>query len=179
MDIVSFYPKESTINLNTKIEIKLNLQVKNYSDGIEVLLDKKPIDGKISYDKDSNVLIFTPTNLLKLNSKYQVKLKRSVVGVDENNLERDFTFEFETINKKKIDMIKIEKGQFILGDQTRKLWNFSSPTQEAFITYDYLIGEAPVTFEIYDQYTRDMKLPLIDDNGWGRKSRPVININLV
>ena len=176
LDIVSFYPKESTINLNTKIEIKLNLQVKNYSDGIEVLLDKKPIDGKISYDKDSNILIFTPTNLLKLNSKYQVKLKRSVVGVDENNLERDFTFEFETINKKKIDMIKIEKGQFILGDQTRKLWNFSSPTQEAFITYDYLIGEAPVTFEIYDQYTRDMKLPLIDDNGWGRKSRPVINI---
>ncbi len=174
--VVSYYPMKETINLNTMIEVTLNIEPKNYRDSLEVLLDGKPIPGRVAYDKKSKSLLFIPTQPLKLNSKYRVRLKNSITGVDQNRLKDDFTFEFETVSRKGIETVKVERGSFILGDQTGKLWKFSSPTQEAFIHYDYFIGKTPVTFDIYDQYTRDMGLPLVDDNGWGRKTRPVINV---
>lgn len=175
-DVVSHYPIKETINLNTEIEVALNTEVKDYRNGLEVLLNGKPIQGMITYDKKSKSLHFIPDQSLKLNSKYKVRLKKSIVGTDENKLKNDFTFEFETVSRKDIDTVKVGRGSFILGDQTGKLWKFSSPVQDAFIQYDYLIGKTPVTFDIYDQYTRDMRLPLVDDNGWGRKTRPVINV---
>ena len=174
--VVSYYPVKETIDLNTEIEVILNIEVKNYKNSLEVLLDGKSISGKLTYDKKSKSLTFIPAQLLKLNSKYKVRLKKSITGIDENKLKNDFIFEFETASRKDQDIVKVERGSFILGDETGKLWKFSSPTQEAFIQYDYFIGKTPVTFDTYDQYTRDMKLPLVDDNGWGRKTRPVINV---
>ena len=78
--------------------------------------------------------------------------------------------------KTPIEMIEVQGGIFTLGDTTGELWEFSSPTQEASIQYNYFIGKTPVTFDIYDQYTEEMDLFLVDDNKWGRKNRPVINI---
>ncbi|MEI6856099.1 SUMF1/EgtB/PvdO family nonheme iron enzyme [Psychrilyobacter sp.] len=175
-DVISHYPMKETINLNTEIEVTLNIEVKDYRNGLEVLLDGKPILGRLTYKKKSESLQFIPDQPLKLNSKYKVKLKKSIVGRDENKLKNDFTFEFETVSRKNIDAVKVERGSFILGDEIGKLWKFSSPVQDAFIEYDYFIGKTPVTFDIYDQYTRDTKLPLVNDNGWGRKTRPVINV---
>lgn len=174
--VVSHYPVEETINLNTVVEVTLNIEPKNYKDSLEVLLDGRPVSGTLTYEKNSKSLRFTPDQPLKLNTTYKVKLNKSITGVDENKLKNDFTFEFETTSKKDLETVKVERGSFILGDQSGKLWKFSSPTQEAFIQYDYFIGKTPVTFDIYDQYTRDMRLPLADDNGWGRKTRPVINV---
>ncbi|UUV16844.1 SUMF1/EgtB/PvdO family nonheme iron enzyme [Fusobacteria bacterium ZRK30] len=175
-NVVSHYPVGETINLNTVIEVALNIEPKNYKDSLEVLLDGRPISGNLTYEKNSKSLRFIPDQPLKLNTTYKVKLKKSITGVDENKLKNDFTFEFETTSRKDLETVKVERGSFILGDETSKLWKFSSPTQEAFIQYDYFIGKTPVTFDIYDQYTRDMRLPLVDDNGWGRKTRPVINV---
>jgi formylglycine-generating enzyme required for sulfatase activity len=174
--VVSHYPMKETINLNTSIEIALNIEAKNYRDSLEILLDGQPIQGRLDYHKETKSLHFIPEQPLKLHSKYKVRLKKSIIGIDENKLKNDFIFEFETVSRKDVETVKVERGTFILGDQTGKLWKFSSPIQEAFIQYDYLIGETPVTFDVYDQYTRDMRLPLTDDNGWGRKTRPVINL---
>lgn len=174
--VVSFYPGKETINLNTDIEVTLNIEAKNYKNSLEVLLGGEAVSGVLTYDKASKTLYFIPSKPLKLNSKYMVRLKKSITGIDENKLKDDFIFEFETTPKKDINTVRVERGSFILGDETHKLWNFSSPPQKAFIEYDYFIGKTPITFDIYDQYTRDMKLPLVDDNGWGRKTRPVINI---
>jgi len=174
--VVSSYPVKKTINLNTVIEVTLNIEAKDYKNSLEVLLDGEAILGILTYNKDTKTLYFIPSQPLKSNSKYKVRLKKSITGIDKNKLKDDFIFEFETTPKKDIDTVKVERGSFILGDETHKLWKFSSPTQEAFIEYDYFIGKIPITFDIYDQYTRDMRLPLVDDNGWGRKTRPVINV---
>lgn len=174
--VLSHYPIKETIDLNTVIEVMLNIEVKDYIDSLEVLLNEKPIPGKITYDEKAKSLNFIPSQPLKLNSKYKVLLKKSIKGIDENKLSEDFVFEFETTPRKNIELVKVEKGFFILGDQTDKLWEFSSPTQKATINYDYFIGKTQVTFDIYDQYTRDMRVDLIDDNKWGRKTRPVINL---
>lgn len=174
--VISHYPMKETINLNTMIEVALNIEVKDYKNSLEVLLNEKPILGKIIYNNKTKSLNFIPDQPLKLNSKYKVRLKKSIVGIDKNKLTKDFTFEFKTTSRKDVKIVKVQGGSFILGDQTDKLWKFSSPTQKASIEYDYFIGKTPITFDIYDQYTRDMKLPLVDDNGWGRKTRPVINL---
>jgi len=174
--VVSYYPMKETIDLNTNIEVALNIEAKDYRNSLEVLLDGQPIQGRVDYHKETKSLHFIPEQPLELHSKYKVRLKKSITGIDENKLKNDFIFEFETMSRKDVETVKVERGTFILGDQTGKLWKFSSPIQEAFIQYDYLIGETPVTFDVYDQYTRDMRLPLVDDNGWGRKTRPVINL---
>lgn len=176
IDVISYYPIKETIDLYTEIEVVLNVEIKNYLDSLEVLLDGESISGKTIYDKKSNSLKFVPREPLRLNSKYKVRLKNSIVGIDENKLSKDFLFEFGTISRKNIELVRVEKGSFILGDQTNKLWSFSTPTQNATINYDYFIGKTQVTFEVYDQYTRDMRLESIDDSSWGRKTRPVINI---
>jgi len=176
IDVISHYPIKETIDLNPEIEVVLNIEIKNYIGSLEVFLDGKTIPGKVTYDKKTNSLKFIPREPLKLNSKYNVRLKNSIVGIDENKLSKDFLFEFKTTPRKNIELVKVEKGSFILGDQTNKLWSFSTPTQKATIDYDYFIGKTQITFEIYDQYTREMKLDLVDDSNWGRKTRPVINI---
>ena len=79
-------------------------------------------------------------------------------------------------NNENFKMIKVKHGNFLMGDKTGNLWGFSSPTQEVDISYDYLIATTPVTFELYDDYTDDMNLPLVDDNGWGRSNLPIINV---
>lgn len=175
-NVISHYPVKETIDLDAQIEIALNIEPKDYKDSLEVTLAGRPVPGETSYDKKSKSLNFFPAQPLKLNSKYKVRLKKSITGIDKNKLKNDFIFEFETVSRKDIETVKVERGSFILGDETGKLWKFSSPTQEAFIQYDYFIGKTPVTFDIYDQYTRDTRLPLVDDNGWGRKTRPVINV---
>lgn len=86
-----------------------------------------------------------------------------------------FSFSFGKIEDN-LKMIKVEKGHFLLGDKTGKLWKFASPTQEVDINYDYLISSTTTTFEQYDEYTKDAKLPLVEDGGWGRKTQPVINV---
>lgn len=176
LDVVSYYPMKETINLNSSIEITLNMKIKDYENALEVSLDGSPILGSITYSENSKTLSFTPNQPLILNSTYKVKLKNSILGIDENKLKNDFSFEFKTVPRKNIDIVKVENGSFILGDETGKLWKFSSPIQDATIKYNYFIGKTQVTFDIYDQYTRDTRLPLVDDNGWGRKTRPVINI---
>jgi len=176
LDVVSVYPIKTTLNLDTKIEVQLNVDLENYEDAIKVFENGKVIDGKISYDKDRTTIIFTPTTPLELGKTYKVILKKSIVGIHENKLKDNHIFEFAVVEKIVPEMVKVESGNFILGDKTGKLWKFASPTQEATITYDYFIGKTPVTFEMYDQYTREMRLPHVDDNGWGRKTRPVINV---
>ena len=177
LQVISTYPVESTINVDDKIEITLNMDIKNYEDGVEVTVDNEPVLGTTYYNKNTKTIMFTPNDKLILGKTYNVKVKKEILGINENKLSKEITFKFKVIERKKTDLVKVERGEFILGDKTGQLWEFSSPTQEAYITYDYLIGKTEVTFEEYDQYSRDMRIPLVEDNGWGRKTRPVINIS--
>jgi len=176
LEVVSVYPVKTTLNLDTKIEVQLNVDIENYEDAVKVFENGKVVEGEISYDKESTTIVFTPTTPLELGKTYKVILKKSIVGIYENKLKDNHIFEFKVVEKIVPELIKVGRGKFILGDKTGKLRKFSSPTQEAFITYDYFIGKTPTTFEMYDQYTREMRLPHVDDNGWGRRTRPVINV---
>ncbi|HRW94146.1 MAG TPA: SUMF1/EgtB/PvdO family nonheme iron enzyme, partial [Thermotogota bacterium] len=51
------------------------------------------------------------------------------------------------------------------------------PVHEVELTYDYLIGKYEVTFGEYDAYCAATGASKPDDEGWGRGSRPVINVS--
>ena len=51
------------------------------------------------------------------------------------------------------------------------------PVHEVIINYDFEIAKYPVTFEEYDLFCEDTGRKKLDDEGWGRGRRPVINVS--
>jgi len=77
------------------------------------------------------------------------------------------------------NMVLVEGGTFSMGN-TRS-WNegYSNekPVHTVNLTYDYWIGKYEVTFDDYDAFCTATGRSKPNDYGWGRKSRPVINVS--
>ena len=63
----------------------------------------------------------------------------------------------------------IPAGKFMMGD--------GGSQKEVTIPADFELGACTVTFAEYDEYTDAMGLPRVRDEGWGRGTRPVINVS--
>jgi len=89
-------------------------------------------------------------------------------------------------------MILVRAGRFWMGDmfndtfnkfhhrdrQRTGWWEPEVEMEKHCVSIaDFFIAETAVTFDEYDEYCIDMKLPKPFDEGWGRGRRPVININ--
>lgn len=74
------------------------------------------------------------------------------------------------------DMILVEGGAFIMGDEFGEGSFDERPTHEVILT-DYYMGRFEVTFEEFDYYCNITGAKRPDDEGWGRSVRPVINIS--
>ncbi len=75
-------------------------------------------------------------------------------------------------------VILVEKGSFTMGDTWGGGESDEKPTHKVTFTYDFYIGKYEVTFDEYDAFcnaTGRRWKP--DDQGWGRGSRPVINVS--
>ena len=64
------------------------------------------------------------------------------------------------------NFVLVEKGSFTMGD----LLNVT-------LTYNFYIGKYEVTFDEYDAFCSATGKSKPGDRGWGRGSRPVINVN--
>ncbi|HRW94066.1 MAG TPA: SUMF1/EgtB/PvdO family nonheme iron enzyme, partial [Thermotogota bacterium] len=51
------------------------------------------------------------------------------------------------------------------------------PVHKVTFTYDFWVSPYQLTFEEYDLYCLDTGRPYPGDNGWGRDTRPVINVS--
>jgi formylglycine-generating enzyme required for sulfatase activity len=74
-------------------------------------------------------------------------------------------------------MVLVEKGSFTMGDEFGDLWDSSRPTHKVTLTYDFYIGKYEVTFDEYDAFCNATGRSKAHDRGWGRGSRPVINVS--
>ncbi len=72
------------------------------------------------------------------------------------------------------EMIVIPPGQFIMGDLR---YSDTQPRHEVIISKPFAISVGEVRFAEYDAYLAATGKPLLGDEGWGRNSRPVINIS--
>ena len=75
------------------------------------------------------------------------------------------------------NMVLVEKGTFYMGDLWTSGNSSGKPTFEVTFDYDYFIGKYEVTFEEYDEFFIHGGRQKPSDNGWGRASRPVINVS--
>jgi len=104
----------------------------------------------------------------KIWSEIYTKLTAFEKGliVSNNATTKEFSFE--------PDMIRIERGSFIMGSNRDK---YEKPSHKVTIKYDFEIGKYAITFDEYDVYCEDTGERKPSDNGWGRGKRPVINVS--
>ncbi|MBN8431770.1 SUMF1/EgtB/PvdO family nonheme iron enzyme [Microbulbifer salipaludis] len=70
-------------------------------------------------------------------------------------------------------MVVVAPGTFTMGNNRRP---FTSPAHKVSIARPYAIGTHEVTFDEYDRFAKAAGHALPADEGWGRGSRPVINV---
>ena len=73
-------------------------------------------------------------------------------------------------------MILVEKGSFTMGDTWGYGYYNEKPTPKVTLTYNFYIGKYEVTFDKYDAFCEATDRSKPDDSGWGRGTRPVINV---
>ncbi|HRW94052.1 MAG TPA: PEGA domain-containing protein, partial [Thermotogota bacterium] len=71
-------------------------------------------------------------------------------------------------------MVLVKAGRFEMGNSEG--YGDEKPVHRVELTYDYLIGKYEVTFAEYDAYCAATGASKPSDRGWGRGSRPVMNV---
>lgn len=76
-------------------------------------------------------------------------------------------------------MVVIPAGRFMMGSPEDEHGRKSreGPQREVHIRQPFGMARTAVTFEEYDHYAKEAKVPLPGDQGWGRGKRPVINVS--
>ena len=75
------------------------------------------------------------------------------------------------------EMVLVEGGTFMMGDEFGDLVDFCRPVHEVTLTYDFYIGKYETTFDEYDAFCVVTGRSKPNDEGWGRGSRPVIYVS--
>jgi len=73
-------------------------------------------------------------------------------------------------------MVHIPAGDFTIGSPRGQGNDDERPAHKVFIG-DFWLGKHEVTFAQYDLFCRESRHALPGDEGWGRGSRPVINVS--
>ncbi|WP_409523213.1 SUMF1/EgtB/PvdO family nonheme iron enzyme [Nitrincola sp. MINF-07-Sa-05] len=74
-------------------------------------------------------------------------------------------------------MAVVPAGSFMMGDLDNRGDDNERPVREVTIKHPFALSRHEVTFAEYDQFAQSTRRNLPDDEGWGRGSRPVINVS--
>ena len=74
-------------------------------------------------------------------------------------------------------MIFVEKGSFIMGDTWGDGDSKEKPIHKVTFTYDFYINKYETTFDEYDAFCDVTGRSKPNDWGWGRGTKPVINVS--
>ena len=90
-------------------------------------------------------------------------------------LSNNYTENILNIN---IEMVEVKGGNFKMGcdEQRRECEDEDLPVHSVHLN-DFYIGKYEITFEQYDLFCESTGREKPNDNNWGRKNRPVINVN--
>ena len=90
-------------------------------------------------------------------------------------LSNNYTENILNIN---IEMVEVKGGNFKMGcdEQRRECEEEDLPMHSVHLN-DFYIGKYEITFEEYDLFCKSTGREKPNDNNWGRKNRPVINVN--
>ena len=74
-----------------------------------------------------------------------------------------------------IEMVDVPAGEYVMGDDASEGFIVGSPRHKVVVRA-FRMGKYEVTFEQYDAFARQTQRPLPEDAGWGRGTRPAINL---
>ncbi len=89
----------------------------------------------------------------------------------------EWTFTYSTGTVVVGEMVLVEKGTFMMGDEFGDLWHGCGPVHQVTLTYDFYMGKYEVTFKEYDAFCEATGRSKPSDRDWGRGNRPVINVS--
>ena len=106
--------------------------------------------------------------------KYEEKNKTFIAEVDKTYMA---VFGYGSNNEP--SMILVEGGTFQMGNTRNDSEGHSDekPVHTVNLTYDYRIGKYEVTFDEYDAFCNATGRSKPGDEGWGRGTRPVMNVS--
>ena len=76
-------------------------------------------------------------------------------------------------------LVLIKSGNFMMGtkDEEKVGYDIEKPSHKVDIKKDFYLSKFLVTFNEYDKFCKDTNRELVDDNGWGRESRPIMSVS--
>jgi formylglycine-generating enzyme required for sulfatase activity len=74
------------------------------------------------------------------------------------------------------DMVVLRPGEFDMGSGGPSDLEFEKPVRRVSIRKSFAIGRNEVTFREWDACVAAGACPRVDDRGWGRSDRPVLNV---
>jgi len=87
-------------------------------------------------------------------------------------------WEFSTIEELPVPLlVLVERGSFAMGDDIGDLLDFCAPSHKVTLNYDYYVSKYETTFDEFDAFCDINERDKLDDEGWGRGHRPVINVS--
>ncbi len=75
------------------------------------------------------------------------------------------------------EQVLVNSGSFLMGTTWREEGVDNEPVRRINLNYDYFIGKREVTFDEFDTFCEETGRNVPDDSGWGRDSRPAINVS--
>ena len=97
-----------------------------------------------------------------------------VLTVEQGGKQTTYMFTFESVMASR--GVLVEGGTFTMGDTWGGGDSDERPTHKVTFTYDFYIGKYEVTFDEYDAFCNATGKSKASDSGWGRGTRPVINV---
>jgi len=75
------------------------------------------------------------------------------------------------------EQVLVNSGSFLMGTTWREEGVDNEPVRRINLNYDYYIGKREVTFDEFDTFCEETGRNVPGDSGWGRDSRPAINVS--
>jgi len=99
-----------------------------------------------------------------------------VLTVEQEGRQTTYIFTFESVMASR--SVLVEGGTFTMGDTWGDGKITEVPVHEVTLTYDFHIGKYETTFDEYDAFCEATGRSKPDDDwGWGRGTRPVMNVS--
>jgi formylglycine-generating enzyme required for sulfatase activity len=141
-------------------------------------------DGTIEsyeYKKDSSVWVSIGTETSYTWNDYSEGTHKFEVRAQDNKgaysepVEWNFTYSTGIVMVG--EMVLVEGGTFMMGDEFGDLWDGCRPSHRVTLTYNFYIGKYETTFDEYDVFCEATGRSKPYDFGWGRGTLPVINVS--
>lgn len=75
------------------------------------------------------------------------------------------------------EWVELKAGTFMMGGSDDEGWDWDQPVHKVILTKDFKMSKYEVTFDQYDEFCEKTGRAKPDDEGWGRKNRPVIHVS--